>query len=198
MISSQNYFCLLICLSWNWAIVQAAENSLSFARTRPATSLIHDQIYFFGGTPVNNILEQSFAFSLNLSIPFNITSPPWTKLAIENPSPTLALMTSDIDNTVNQTIYIFANPTLPKTTVSVYKFNESALSPSLEKVEIQGDLPLSRYEVSEISDNAGNFFMFGGGISQNLPNVHSNEMNIYDSTLNIWNSNVSLLMFFRC
>src|SRR2546430_1771387 len=107
MISSQNYFCLLICLSWNWAIVQAAENALSFARTQPAASLLHDQIYFFGGTPVSNVPEQNFAFSLNLSIQFNITSPPWTKLAIENPNPTPALMTSNIDNTDNPIIYIF-------------------------------------------------------------------------------------------
>src|SRR2546423_5187900 len=94
MISLQNYFCLLICFSLNWAIVQAAENSLSIARKQPATSLLHDKIYFFGGIPVNNVPVQSFAYSLNLLIPFNITSPPWTKLAIENPNLTPALMTT--------------------------------------------------------------------------------------------------------
>jgi hypothetical protein len=187
MIFSQNYFFFLICLSWNWIVVQAVEDALSFARTLPAASLLHDQIYFFGGTPVNNVSEQNFALSLNLSVPFDINSPPWTRLEIENPN-TTSLVVSGIDNVNNSIIYIFVNPQLQNATVSVYKFDENIRS--LEKVETKGDLPLSRYKVSAVSDNAGKFFLFGGGIMDTSPNVRSNEMNIYDSLHDTWGVNV--------
>ncbi|GBB87143.1 hypothetical protein RclHR1_01360014 [Rhizophagus clarus] len=187
MISKNYYLYLLIFFSWNWVTVQAADDALSLARIGSAASLLHDQIYFFGGSPVNDTLEQTFALSLNLSIPFDIASPPWKKLEIENPS-LPAFMSSDIVNTENPVIYIFANTDLPKTTVTVYKFNENALS--LENVMSQGNLPLSRYEVSAISDDEGNFYLFGGGIINTSPNVRSNEMNIYGSLSNIWSVNV--------
>lgn len=187
MTSKNYYLCLLIFFFWNWVIVQAAEDVLSLARIGSAASLLHDQIYFFGGIPVNSTLDQTFALSLNLSIPFDIASPPWKKLEIENPNLS-AFMSSDIDNTKNPVIYIFANPNLPKSTVSIYKFNENALS--LENVVTQGNRPLSRYEVSAISDNDGKFYLFGGSLINTPPNVRSNEMNIYGSSNNIWSVNI--------
>jgi hypothetical protein len=55
MMTENYYFYLLIFLFWNWAVVQAAEDTLLLARVGPAASLLHNKIYFFGGTPFANI-----------------------------------------------------------------------------------------------------------------------------------------------
>jgi hypothetical protein len=95
---------------------------------------------------------------------------------------------ANIDNTDNPVIYIFANPKLSNTTISIYKFNEDAMS--LEIIGAKGDPPLSRYQLSAVSDYAGKFYLFGGGIVNTSPTVRSNEMNVYDSLNNVWNLNV--------
>ncbi len=98
-----------------------------------------------------------------------------------------------VNNSDNPIIYVFANfLNASNITISVYKFDESALL--LKEVEMQNVPPLSCSENLMVSNNTGRFFIFGQLLLFAKPDIYSNEINIYDSSINIWNTNVKSLI----
>ncbi|CAH1765084.1 470_t:CDS:1, partial [Entrophospora sp. SA101] len=102
MTFKKNFLIFLILLKCISLVVNSAPTD---PRLVHSTVIVHNNLYVIGGF-ANGLSSREF-FSLDLSQPFDVTTPPWKELTATSPLPVLSSWAKASSNTKNDTIFLF-------------------------------------------------------------------------------------------
>nr|CAG8635428.1 2614_t:CDS:2 [Entrophospora candida] len=157
-----------------------------------ATVIVNNNLYVMGGNN-NGQLSREF-FSLDLSQPFDATTPPWKDLTATSPLPVFISWAKASSNTNNDTIFLFGGIMVDTVTGDFnlksvvythdFKSNQWLVNPPA----IQGMAPERRREFASVSDPlTGKLYIHGGGNDMKVPkSVLFNDFFILDGNNLSW------------
>ncbi|KAF0548091.1 galactose oxidase [Gigaspora margarita] len=190
-------FLLIIILLFSFVNCQNIPNP----RSQPASSLIGNRLYFFGGdlstTDSRNYSAANLTnevWYLDLSSSFNTSNPPWNK-DVGMPIGYFlgASCVNPIDNyifLVGGLMYIPNTATINLGSSSVYVFNSNiSLWTTPNIIGFNSSFKM-RNQIQPVIDNYGKIYTFSGTnyTGFNEPYVNYNDMNILDTTSMTWST----------
>ncbi|CAH1764437.1 15253_t:CDS:10, partial [Entrophospora sp. SA101] len=169
-------FPLLVLISWatassntnNKVFLFDAVNSVpTDPRFIHATVIVNNNLYVMGG--VSNGLPSREFFSLDLSQPFNTTTPPWKDLTTASQLPVFSSWAKASSNAKNDTIFLFGGIMLDVVTGDynlksvIYTHDFKSNQWSVNPPAFQGMAPERRREFSSVNDPlTGKLYIHGG------------------------------------
>ncbi|RIB00660.1 hypothetical protein C2G38_2150778 [Gigaspora rosea] len=166
-------------------------------RVGQARILVGSNIYFFGGNTMNPRFTNQVLY-LNLSSSFNITSPPWSQIAI-SPIPIPLHFPASCLSTDGSTVYLVGGMSqdqqnssilmIPQS--SVYAFNTNSLQWTTPSIINFNNTFLGREDINSAADSNGKCYFFGGYSSKltaETTRIIYNDTNIFDTMAMKWST----------
>ncbi|CAJ0909273.1 8876_t:CDS:2, partial [Entrophospora sp. SA101] len=189
MTFKKNFLIFLILLKCISLVVNSAPTD---PRLVHSTVIVHNNLYVIGGF-ANGLSSREF-FSLDLSQPFDVTTPPWKELTATSPLPVLSSWAKASSNTKNDTIFLFGG--IMRDTVTgdfnlksvVYTYDFKSNQWLTNPPAFQGMAPETRREFASVSDpSTGKLYIHGGLHDLSVPtNIYFNNFFILDGNNLSW------------
>nr|CAG8563203.1 12888_t:CDS:2 [Entrophospora candida] len=183
------FLIFLILLKWLCLVVNSVPTDPRYVHS---TVIVNNTLYVMGGFS-NGQSSREF-FSLDLSQPFNATTPPWKDLTTASPLPVLISWAKASSNTNNNTIFLFGG--LMRDTVTgesnsksvVYTHDFKSNQWLVNPPAFQGTAPETRREFSSVNDPlTGKLYIHGGVHSVDITTrIFFNDFFILDGNNLSW------------
>nr|CAG8600164.1 7624_t:CDS:2 [Entrophospora candida] len=157
-----------------------------------ATVVVNNNLYVMGG--ISNGLPSREFFLLDLSQPFDATTPPWKDLTTTSPLPVLISWAKASSNTNNDTIFLFGG-VMNDTVTGDYNLKNMVYTHDLKTNQwlvnppaFQGVPPETRRDFASVSDPlTGKLYIHGGAHDFSIPTrVFFNDFFILDGNNLSW------------
>ncbi|CAG8652110.1 6379_t:CDS:2, partial [Dentiscutata heterogama] len=184
------YMVLLILLTLR---LLANVASAPLARFAHASVLVNSNLYFIGGELLNGGGASNDLFILDLSVPFNTSSPKWIDLSKNSPVPiSSSWCTASLGGSNNDIIFLIGGlMTDPNNSSLVYTFN--TIDHTWSSPKVSGISPQRRKEMASIvNPDDEKIYIFGGLSDETTGSSKSVEFNdfiILDTILLTWTMN---------
>ncbi|RIB15720.1 hypothetical protein C2G38_1561634 [Gigaspora rosea] len=188
------YIGFLILLTLRLSIANVTSTPL--ARFAHTSVLVNSNLYFIGGELLNGAGASKDLFYLDLSVPFDTSSPQWTDLSTTSPVPFgSSWCTASLGGSYNDTIFLIGGLTFDQNNKInnplVYTFN--TVDKTWSSPKISGNSPQIRKGITSVfNPDDEKIYLFGGlsdETTSSSGSVDFNDFIILDTNLLTWTMN---------